>query len=222
MKERPILFSAPMVKAILEGRKSQTRRVVKSPHVTEADKWRVIPTKADEPTTWQSGIHGGGGLFAAGETIKCPYGQPGDRLWVRENVQAVEKPDGQDGVHYLADMTFRPIENTPQAAEMWLDLYDYGKTGLRGRVVPSIHMPRWASRLTLEIVNVRVERVQEISRRDANAEGVECKVYQYARLEDAPQDKFRELWDSINGQRPGCAWADNPWVWVVEFRKVTP
>lgn len=162
MKERPILFSGPMVRAILDGRKTQTRRVVK-PRQGMLDDWTGLP---------------------------CPYGKPGDRLWVRETCY-FEQPHGE--VIYRAD----------PGSEKALDPEF---TGLRWR--PSIHMPRWASRITLEIVNVRVERLQDIRVDDARAEGVTAKW---------PVHGFRNLWQSINGFG---SWDANPWVWVVEFRNM--
>lgn len=136
---------------------------------------------------------------------------PGDRLWVRETCVAHELPDGLDGVLYLADQAFREIDNTEAAADAWVKLNHYGGRG-RGHVVPAIHMPRWASRITLEITGARVERLQDISEADVQAEG--CTGSPLGQAADAML--YPKLWDSING--PG-AWERNPWVWVVEFRR---
>jgi len=196
MKERPILFSAPMVRALLDGSKTQTRRVVKP-----------------QPAPW--GQHGGWQLpgfcasddkgFRHGAPIfKCPYGKPGDRLWVRE---AFARIDGQT----------RPWIETDYRAT-----YKHGDRlgdtlGIKKRWTPSIHMPRHASRITLEITSVRVERLQDISESDAMAEGVKNSLHlsggRFAR------ENFEHLWWSINGEG---SWEANPWVWVVEFKKVTP
>jgi len=174
MKERPILFSAPMVRAILAGTKTQTRRVVKCD----------IRGPSDPMDTWDwydkkgkwAGAHGRGFPFKkTNAALLCPYGQPGDRLWVREACLAEELPDGLDGVRYLADEAFLAIESTQEGADRWLALRYYGKRPspvAPVKTVPAIHMPRWASRITLEVTAVRVERLQDISIADAMAEGV--------------------------------------------------
>ena len=187
MKERPILFSAPMVRAILSGAKTQTRRVVKDKHDVAA--------------------------LDFGERVRCPYGAPGDRLWVR----ATWRPDfmrpSQRRAFYRADVVEEAV------TKAWR---------------PSIHMPRWASRITLEVTGVRVERLHDITPSDAIAEGVErgpepleymagtagWKDYERpGRCEANPASSFASLWRSINGAK---SWAANPWVWVVEFKRVTP
>lgn len=220
MKERPILFSVPMVRALLAGIKTQTRRICK------------LDVRASMPEPeWQSLLR------------CCPYGQPGDRLWVRETCRAHELTDdeassdtfgvmerlglevppyGLDGVIYEADGAFQEIENTREAADRWADLRQYG--GRSGAKVPAIHMPRWASRITLEITAVRVERLQDISETDAQAEGAkECDpVSGREVLLAMPSQRgsfvmhYRHIWDEING--PG-SWAANPWVWVVEMER---
>lgn len=220
MKERPILFSGEMVRAIIEGRKTQTRRVVKSPHTQEAGAWSFDPERG----LWESGIAGDHGAMGHGEWVRCPYGVPGDRLWVRETARAEELPSGQDGVRYAADDAFIPI-NSQQSAESWLDMYHYA--GRTGSLVPSIHMPRWASRITLEVTGVRIERLQDISEADARAEGVESQFVDgygcWVNYElgdgtwcNSARGSFCTLWDSINAKR-GYGWDVNPWVWVVEF-----
>lgn len=219
MKERPIIFSGPMVRAILDGRKTQTRRVVKNPG---------LPCATDDQHRDEFMRNG-----------RCPYGYPGDRLWVRETCRAFERrEDAIDGVVYSADGAFRPIENTNKAADQWCDLYAYGKQ--RGRIVPSIHMPRWASRITLEVSGVRVERLQKITEADAVAEGLKSvakdgKLFKWGipdsdgcpgndqpgswhwhEWEKSPIAAFRKLWASINGSD---SWDANPWVWVIEFKR---
>lgn len=185
MKERPILFSGPMVRAILDGRKTMTRRIVK-------------PQPGDH--------HSDEGY---GAMHRCPF-EVGMRLWVREkwrpysgvHKRIIEFPDGG----------FIPVESAP---EVWSS----PKTRVPNGWCPSIHMPRWASRITLEIVSIRVERLDTISEADAAAEGVSLE------LESTPWGvlptpfwwAFRNLWQSING--PG-SWNDNPWVWVIEFKRV--
>lgn len=264
MKERPILFKGDMVRAILDGRKTQTRRVVPS--------WQ-LPRETEGPhddypdlrfmSVAQRHPRWGFGVF--GETAEkcmekynteyaglCPYGQPGDRLWVRETCRAHEitdqeayddafglidklglesPPCGLDGVIYEADGEFIQIENSEAASNKWAELHHY--RGDRGAKVPSIHMPRWASRILLEITDVRVERLQDISEKNAIAEGiglspnketsyrVELPKGSIADAVDARSSVscFKRLWQSING--PG-SWDANPWVWVVEFKRIEP
>ena len=194
MKERPIIFSAPMVRAILAGAKTQTRRIVKPLHMATVDA-EQFPILA-----------------------LCPYGSPGDRLWVRETCRAEAIDDeGLCGVRYVADGQFMPIANTREASDRWVQLYSY--RGMEGATVPPIHMPRWASRITLEIADVRVERLQDISGMDAKREGVSVPAYipkDGADLDYARRG-FRRLWEEIHG---GGAWEKTPWVWVLEFKKL--
>ncbi len=226
-KERPILFSGPMVRAILEERKTQTRRVVKGRVALE---WLAPGMFSPE-------------FVANSKNHLCPYGQPGDRLWVRETwgLFDTQPADGAEG----ARVFYRASETDPKflAHQLWR---------------PSIYMPRWASRLTLEVTGVRVERLQEISEAEAMAEGLEAVPPQrwwqgYRDLGDrllhqefaggAPPEwmiepkplpvcgneilyptaarQYRDLWNSINAKR-GFAWELNPWVWVVEFKAVQP
>lgn len=178
MKERPIIFSAPMVRAILAGAKTQTRRVVKF------KPWHQIEERYDgSPWPWMYDDD-----RAADHWLPCPYGQAGDRLWVRESFcDARQAAAGR--VLYRAS----------------------GDTACGWK--PSIHMPRFASRITLEITSVRVERLQDISEADARAEGIsraECPGWH------ATTD-FRALWAAINGPE---SWDANPWVWVVEFQRI--
>ncbi|HGM7497112.1 hypothetical protein AAA583_23080 [Pseudomonas aeruginosa] len=194
MKERPILFTGPMVRAILEGRKTVTRRVV-SPQPD------FLGSMVDPNTpfkTLDAGLHA---------RITCPYGEPGDRLWVREawaadaQVDAIAPSDLSQGepIWYPADLSVR-------------------QTGCsmisKGRVRPSIHMPRWACRILLEITAVRVERLQDISDPGALAEGVSHSEMHSG---DSLVDVFARLWESTGGD-----WAANPWVWCIEFKRVTP
>lgn len=195
MKERPILFSGPLVRAILEGRKTQTRRIIKP-------SWSRCLDPGD-PDDQKS-------IIAHGR-----YGIPGDRLWVRETWAQFER-DSQVGIAYRASC---PV-----------DEFDYvGPAGTFERIRinrwrPSIYMPRWASRITLEVTGVRVERVRGITGADAHAEGVDiyeggCVVQCFNTQDQMAVEKFAALWDSINGKREGASWAANPWVWVVEFRR---
>lgn len=203
MKERPILFSAPMVRAILDGQKTQTRRAVRKQFAQDA-----VPAEvpATSPEGWQISGHSGLWWDDAGacidDAIRCPYGQPGDRLWVRETWAR----DSEDGaLFYRADV------GSGNEADDWQRNIDDGANGYRWR--PSIHMPRDVSRITLEVTGVRVERLQEISGADAVAEGVR------SRLPDngIAVAEYRDLWEAINGAE---SWSANPWVWVIEFEVV--
>lgn len=220
MKEHPILFSASMVREILKGRKTQTRRVIKP---------------QPKGTVFFDGQWLDHGYGEAGDTgMYCPYGQPGDRLWVRETCSAEELTaetekdrslDGLDGVRYAADGHFEPIKNTPEAADAWVILNAY--RGKHGATVPAIHMPRWASRITLEITDVRVQRLQEINIPDAMAEGIKnlCTPdhndYGILGLAIAQHHvrAFSLLWDAINASH-GFGWNANPWVWALTFKRV--
>ncbi len=218
MKERPILFSAEMVKAILAGRKTQTRRIFKGltpPDCIGNHSCVVEDGVAKFHLNERLAMH-------EGEWTKCPYGKPGDRLWVRETWRTDASLDRKSPrlftkwpVEYLADGCRLEHGAT------------YGHTD--GKPRPSIFMPRWASRITLEITGVRVERLQEISEEDAKAEGVDraCSdPYEIAAAEscDDPgyfsptsySEGFELAWNEINGKH--ASWASNPWVWVVEFR----
>ena len=223
VKERPILFSGPMVRALLDGSKTQTRRVVKPQPVRVED---------SSILQWRGGLFQPERLPANSNMLKhCPYGQPGDRLWVRETCIGWETHEGRDGVWYVADGTFRPIENTREAADQWLVLRTY--RGERGAQGPGIHMPRWASRILVEIVSVRVERLRDISEADSLAEGIQqrpvrCRdarlagqtVYGIGDENDwanTARQAYEHLWEQING--PG-SWDANPFVWVVSFNRV--
>lgn len=201
MNEHPILFSETMVQAILDGRKTQTRRVVKPQH-------EEMVATGGALLGW-TGDHWHGYI--------SPFGWPGDHLWVRETFTYVA--DGfaiRPGIAYRAD---KHVE--------WLHAPKDGTTVYNAdnpecwKWRPSIHMPRWASRITLEIVNVRVERVQEIGEEDAFAEGAQLgRVLGYGRLGmQSHREGFMNLWDEINDKR-GFGWLSNPWVWVIKFKKV--
>lgn len=190
MSEKPILFSGEMVRAILNGRKTQTRRVIRP-----------------QPGDWVTSVNNYSGSWMCGGVFngwfadgllqaKNPYGDPGDRLWVRETAWYGPQPDR---VEYDADMDEIARESA---------LF-YG-----AKKKPSIFMPRWASRITLLIKDVRVERVQDINVDDAIAE-----LGGYAQGIANECVHFMELWDSINAKR-GYGWDENPWVWVIEFEKM--
>jgi hypothetical protein len=197
MKERPMLFSGPMVRAILDGRKTMTRRVVDLDY-------------AQYDTDGVLGYEDAYGDHH--NTIDLyKYGRPGDRLWVRETWATPASYDQMKPsdlgrtcpIYYHAD----------KSHGQWTRWEDEDQE--RGKLRPSIFLPRWASRITLELTAVRIDRVRAITWQDCIAEGATHE----AAIKD-PCDNFRDLWDSINGKRPGCAWADKPWVWVISFRRV--
>ena len=211
MRERPILFSAPMVLAILAGAKTQTRRPVK-------------PRK-DRAIGCELACHELAGEVNAGDYMNAPWA-PGDRLWVRETHAIVPRTAyaWSNGV----EQVIRPDDD--HDAAIFRAGWDRSSSGFSWR--PSIHMPRWASRITLEVTDVRVERLQDISEKDAQAEGIErtedffgCPCWRVYGEPDgadvvAPDDpigSYRSLWELING--PG-SWGANPWVWVVSFRRL--
>lgn len=212
VKERPILFKGPLIRAILEGRKAQTRRIVNPQPPAGADRhcWFNAPlygwTAQPEPA-------------ADWHVVRCPYGVPGDRLWVRETWGLVRFYTDPDTGHVDSwDDWTGPIPRgcPPGRAVMYradqdLDECKYDR-GFGWR--PSIHMPRWASRILIDVLEVRVERVRDITEADAIAEGSPLKSGSYHHA-----TWFRGLWDEINGRRPGCSWADNPWVFVITFRR---
>lgn len=188
MRARPILFSAPMVDALLDGRKTQTRRVAK---LTDSGRLKAPGSSRN----WHPHDR---------EAVRaCPYGAPGDLLWVRETWSEVGAGlDPQIPVYratYPACVP-RDCENVPD---------DIREAGYRWK--PSIHMPRRLSRLTLRVTAVRVERLQDISVNDAQAEGVDLAAWEWG---EVAVGHFATLWDSING--PG-SWDANPWVWAVSF-----
>ncbi len=205
---RPILFSGPMVQAILAGRKTQTRREVKA---INHDSFEAF-TAADPSGFW--------GFDAKNDPVLCvhsPYGEVGDRLWVRDTAKATATEEGIDCIHYMADDHCRSIMVSEYGP--WRKMRAYG--GGRARAVPSIHMPRWASRITLEITGLRIERLNAITPDDAKAEGVECCEHFQKAKRGHPLNAhwvgFAWLWKSINGEQ---SWLANPWVWVVEFKVV--
>ena len=202
IKERGILFSDPMVHALIYGSKTHTRRVVKRAMNDVTDAYR--------------------------HPVLCPHGQPGDRLWVREN--GWERPECtpkmmRDGADTWAPYYFDADGISAEESS------EFKAWGFKRR--PSIHMPHWASRITLEITGVRVERLQDISEADAFLEGIpryanhhkESFFNQYTNPEKPrsqylnAKDAFMSFWESING--PG-SWAANPWVWVITFKRLKP
>lgn len=218
MTERPILFAAPMVRAVLDDTKGQTRRVLKlqPPEGTTSVAIFHHPDDRDgRPRFWSLGAdpeaHGATDYLQPDWVVTCPYGQPGDRLWVREAWACLDSH-----IRPGSRLAFRA--NTPDGERIRVD----------APWRPSIHMPRWASRINLEITGVRVERLKSITEADALAEGIEPYrgPLRWLRYLDAitgepihntARDAYLALWDAINGA--GSA-ATNPWVWAVTFRRL--
>lgn len=243
MRERPILFSGPMVRAILSGAKTQTRRLMKP---RPSDDFVPLAVEWYEPAIERAdGLLDAGrpifGVYGEEEGYRCPYGAPGDRLWVKETHSIVPC---SAGVELYPDGWDRSRAPVRQAAGVSQEGVRYRATWDKthgGRWRPSIYMPRWASRITLEVSGVRVERLQAISEEDARAEGLKGVTkdgklvkfgipdrdgwpgqdddgWEWASWDADPRVAFAGLWDEINGAR--APWSSNPWVWVVEFRRV--
>jgi hypothetical protein len=233
MRERPILFSAPMIRALLAGTKTQTRRIVReSPGNRGApigDHVKWFERGQQDSTRWC----GHDGLGSLG-WVRCPYGEPGGRLWVRETWYCDDYTVGDFEAGRVGYVSGAPTD--AELIEQWRDAMDYRAThdcnaygaGCpcsddegRSSWRPSIFMPRWASRITLEVIGVRVERLHGIAEADAKAEGVEfCETHWRGAGEHrwpTARAAFESLWCGINGVE---SWRANPWVWVVEFRDV--
>lgn len=235
MKERPIIFSGPMVTSILEGRKTQTRRVVKPQPYSNGYRFAggdilchndYLPPDAmllDVRRRHSYTISNYEGWESA-----CPFGQPGDRLWVREShYRYTGLPVGDRAP---SDFVHAPSGDPYQARAYddanGLDCYLATASALR---VPSIHMPRWASRLTIEVVGVRVERLQDITDADIRAEGFGedyddwrdgvANVAPPGSTFEALREYFAARWNGINYKR-GHPWENNPWVWIIEFKAI--
>ncbi|WP_145570463.1 hypothetical protein [Yersinia bercovieri] len=227
-KERPILFNTEMVNAILSGRKTQTRRIMKvQPQVTEQ--------RLRELDAWQDGFSISQQVNAAFQSgfidVKYPQGQPGDQLWVRETWQGPLVPYNEAYEMFQNPEPYQKVENCVYRADggpcpEFTDADDDLRQGWR----PSIHMPRWASRISLLITGIRVERLNDVCEESAKAEG--AQQYDISRLTtdeinllDAPlknpdtpyTNGFALLWESCYGSG---SWAANPWVWVIDFEKI--
>lgn len=233
MKDRPIIFNADMVRAVLDGRKTQTRRMLTPHHLKMID----AAASAGECHPLESGRQHANSQSYYREW--CPFGAVGDRLWVRETWSVVSHAFDDDGlmIDYVPDRPAKAVHEQPfgrgyysghaiYAADggfTWGD--DDGCVDGRSCWKPSIHMPRWASRITLEITGVRVERMYDISEADARAEGVEqlrggfWRHYQpgWTQHQLSARGSFVTLWKSIYGEE---SWQANPWVWVIEFKRV--
>lgn len=238
--ERPIIFSAPMVRAILDGRKTQTRRILKpqpdgNPMPIEEWSRRVASTCGEShPAEAAIAAHAAKlsvrlfpfyyeGSSGAACGYRCPFGKSGDWLWVRENWWKIPEPSLKqlrDGADTWPKIAYDADEN---------DITREQNREMGWKLKPSIHMPRWASRIMLEVTSVRVERLQDISDDDAEAEGAEREYDEpyesWAHLEaqcgyfspSSFASGFRRIWEAING---ADSWEENPFVWVVSFKRV--
>lgn len=212
-----------MILALLAGTKTQTRRIIK---MRDGSLMRDEDLSSDGHTVMDFTKH-----YPHWQELHSPFGKPGDHLWVRETCRAEELPDGTNGVCYLADNHFQPIDNTAEAGKQWVNLYHYGRR--RGATVPPIHAPRWTSRLLLEKVAGRVEQLLDISNEDAVAEGIEvvggqrddCPIYRNYSPKAInpvdgygfPRNSFLSLWNSLHGPDADRA---NPWLWVEKFKRL--
>ncbi|CNI97190.1 phage-like protein [Yersinia pseudotuberculosis] len=221
MNDKPIFFNSEMVQAILSGRKTQTRRIINLPLI---DKNMGCELAGNELS----------GEVNAGDYINCPLGKPGDQLWVRETFALLGNEDG-----VCVDWQDNMVKGDEQAAARIYKASceqkhgDYGLYSIpdsaywkpdttnmkyEGTWRPSIHMPRWASRIDLLITGVRVERLQSITLGDICKE-VGCGLYDFFPATDGFR-VWTELWDSIYGQKEGENWQANPWVWVINFERM--
>lgn len=222
VKERPIIFSSEMIRAILDGRKTQTRRtpgledVNKCPDLWIFNKSVILDYKTKKSARGKFGAYFISELIEPKTISICPevspYGQPSDRLWVRETWDVFALPNEVPSICYRADSTAIPILGKTG--------YQYQRPDNSHKWRASIFMPRWVSRITLEIVDVRIERIQDISGEDAVAEGIfepiGCRSESGFQYEMRSQ--FMNYWDLINGKK--YPWESNPWVWCIEFKRI--
>ncbi len=241
MKERPILFSGEMVRAILEGRKTQTRRIIKvfpeyhkgteAPQAKRGEPPRhpspYFDCYCNKPRTeanprgmsdrwcwWDEYDRMGNGW------LKCPFGVPGDRLWVRETWCELRVGHFNE-LGFPRDLLVTRYDHPRRNGAAYRATCSAEGDAIRGgygyRWKPSIHMPRWASRITLEVTGVRVERLRDIRAADAEAEGFYTKFCSSGGIGGSAVDKFSQLWRDTYGRG---SWLDNPWVWVIEFKRI--
>ncbi|MGE4465841.1 hypothetical protein [Sphaerochaeta sp.] len=243
MKERPIIMGAESVRAILEGRKTQTRRVI-DPHKYNIGGWDMPVSKSDIEAGYPVYQDNNGDFHSVVE--RCPYGKVGDRLWVRETWKpGAWRSDGRVAIDYQASpelahtpwiftgnkikqFIFRWLE---EVIESGLEPNSEGRYEWKAGMSPlkwksPIFMPRWASRITLEITDIRVDRVQDITEDDALAEGCSNRGVKFLntlvyppKYESVPIAEYYTLWDKLNAKR-GYPWEKNPWVWVLTFKVV--
>lgn len=204
VRERPIIFTPENAQKVFEGTKTQTRRILKPQPAGNGDYWDLY-NKGPEWAFWLNDNR-----MSEPRTWPCPYGQPGDRLWIREHIWVpphISYRMWRDGADTWPKAMYR--------AEMDSNDVEFGKEH-KWKSKPSIHMPRWACRTVVELTEVRVERVQEITEEDAKAEG--CEPHAPSGFDGRVYRRpFECLWESINGKG---SWALNPFVWVLSFRRL--
>lgn len=239
-RERPILMSAPMVLATLNDSKHQTRRIAKLPICPYPSGYRSARFEWNQDLGGM-GVHFTGLASNPGLFIKCPYGKVGDRLWVREAFCLTVDDVSFAGSVPSVRSAFETVGANAAEGNGWI-IYRASDPhpdldSDQPEWKPSIHMPRWASRIALEIKEVRVQRLSEISEADAEAEGVCCVdpnsgdvsrcwvpgFHDTNKVEfSTATEAFADLWESINGKRKGCSLADDPWIWARTFQRVKP
>jgi len=213
-----------MVRAILDGRKTQTRRIVKTTPSTD-----TTEILHDEGTDWREWFSHSGIVLPKSWTIKCPYGQVGDQLWVKENFHLgayVREPHAQGAAIAYAEGKQTCFRHMTDAEMERCRLKPDPRPWAESKTIPCLLMPRWASRLTLKITSIRVERLQDISEADAMAEGANPTPNpKFPKLAAGQHVRgYKHLWDSINAEKGpgehGYSWEGNPWVWVITFNPI--
>jgi hypothetical protein len=239
MNKKPIIFSTEMVRAILAGKKTITRRVMKPQPILRDDGYCCWKTPDRIGNIWREGETPLGYTLHKMIELGCPFGKVGDLLWVRESWGDVTA--AFDDSDELRTVAFKADNSVWDCYGQMVYLEQLGVSGIEvDKWKPSIHLPKFASRLSLEIKNIRVERLQDISADDALAEGISKTEFwkpnevdenpkpvhewkapfwdDYYFWTHYPQIAFSNAWDKINGKRKDCSWESNPWVWVLEFR----
>jgi hypothetical protein len=205
-REHGIIMSAPMVPLVIAGTKTQTRRIAKPQPMFFNNEWQWRSVKCRSMVTIDE------------MRSLSPYGARGDRMWVRERWRTEEREsDSVDGIRFAADDAFVPIENSVKGADQWVLAHDNGKHGTSWR--SPIYMPRWVARAVLKIVEVRVQRLSEITESDARAEGCESVTGGVPRTTLSAREMFACRWDQINGHR--ALWSTDPWVWAITFKRAS-
>lgn len=237
MRERPILFQGDMIRALLAGMKTQTRRAVKPQPDFDTARAALGRHVGDERAGYDHlfhsiGLRDGGAWGFVQPNIRSPYGGPGDRLWVREAFRTYAGYDGESMKEMQQRLSCTDDEMT-RVAPIVFEADGVTRNWLAAGAAPGRYrharfMPRWASRITLEITEVRVERLQAITSADCFAEGIdtegddfnEGEHYEIAGGIPAERWAYARLWERINGRDPAKCWDANPWVWVVSFRRI--
>ncbi|EDU3844921.1 hypothetical protein CBJ89_001962 [Salmonella enterica subsp. enterica serovar Essen] len=216
MKERGMIFNGEMVRAILDGRKTQTRRVMKNQPAGDYPETPALIRNVGTGFQWH-------GLYGESSIFNCPLGSIGERIWVRETFRVHSRASDVATLVYRASVRNSWTEQTHR-----VPVAVCNKPAIPEKWTPSIHMPRWASRITLEITDVRVERLHNISERDSLREGLfqlpasgryclQPGMQYFGMASHSAKEVYSWLWASIYGEE---SWAANPWVWVIEFKRV--